>query len=1216
MQDYNPDPIVIDVLWQGKENPYRVRLELPDGSTYNGVLDLDSLLTRLDKLDPVWRSEDPSEYGRVLFKYLFSEPLDYYYEAALGEAGERGIRLLLRLDEQNPRLHTIPWERLYHPQRGDWLPVAAAPNIYFSRYLSTGGAWGLPRPAGPVRMLIVVSCPYPPGHELYLDANQECENIFKAFAGFEDRVEYEILAGPVTLEALANKLDEGAGFDILHYIGHGAWKADEGLAYLILEEPVDGGIRPKRVSEREITDRLRLVRCLPRLICLAACDSAQQSTTDAFIGLGPGLVLTGCPAVICMHGRIEVAVEQQFTQNFFAQLFEHGIVDLAVNLARQTVHEHWAWQWTVPVLFMRLPNGVLFRPQQRLQPSERKPYKGLSPFTPEDRDLFYGRSDEILDIYRRICDSSMAIISGETDVGLTSLMEAGIRPRLEQDGNLVVTVSSYRDLTATFRTNLRVKRQPLRLHVPGNAPLPEVLQAVYAACVNTFDHLVLILDQFERAFELPDEVQKSLIMALTESLKTMEAYLRLVFVLRRERLSEFLDLLQPLQDWGREMVSVKQLNEANAEAAVVEPLEALGWPVTLSPRLLARDQIVPDLAELSGETSRVEPSCLQIVCNWLYREALKPKMAHTITADLYNAAKGAEGIMARYMEEILTALGGEQQLAEQILAYIASGGIEFWVSAEQLALNDNSVKRQEVLGRLVEADLLVERYQDDRYEYALTNRAVAEQANQLRSSEEQRRVEEELKRIWSAWLARDALATSGQLRYLRYLTEQGAQPKLEPVQALLLLRSAITRDEATQLWLEQLCEAGGGDLIRQLENCHTEEMKKDCYNEDEELKTRSGRSTLEKAACLLGLRDECLPPLPEDAEGPFGNIAWSAITHCDSAVRQTAAVALATLKPHKVIDRLRWALQTGTKGWQRRERRAELRAVLADADPEIEKIRTDLSHLDRVWIWWWRMRRYIWRDRNRIFGLTLGGAVGAGLGLGLLRGGTATLLSSGFTPRLEFAIHVWWGMILGAALVLGMTLAEAFLLGRIQTPPRISSVWRSPLHPDRLLALLIFGLATLFFSLGHLAVAWLIGLSATRVLPIATYGLTAGLGLSLALSGQPRLGWRLRMSQVLLRLVGTVIAFVLPLLFFIIIAGDEFEGLSIVWSSQTYYADFPRYTKLAFWLEEKIPSLFDILTLLDAALVGIVLAIGTTAGMLLAAKWLARWRDLSDQAWD
>ena len=98
----------------------------------------------------------------------------------------------------------------------------------------------------------------------------------------------------------------------------------------------------------------------PQLIVLTACQSAQTSTKSALSGLGQMLVDVGIPAVIAMQDDITVLTAQKFSTILYRQLLRHGIVDLAVNEARGTLITEGRYDAAVPVLFMRLKDGLLW----------------------------------------------------------------------------------------------------------------------------------------------------------------------------------------------------------------------------------------------------------------------------------------------------------------------------------------------------------------------------------------------------------------------------------------------------------------------------------------------------------------------------------------------------------------------------------------------------------------------------------------------------------------------------------------------------------------------------------------------------------------------------------------------------------------------------------------------------------------------------------------
>jgi hypothetical protein len=98
-----------------------------------------------------------------------------------------------------------------------------------------------------------------------------------------------------------------------------------------------------------------------RLVTLIACYGGGQ-TADIFGGLGQTIVNRGCPAVIAMRRAISFDAAQRFTRYFYSNLAQTGRIDTAVNEARHNIamDSPESSEWSVPTLFMRLPNAKLW----------------------------------------------------------------------------------------------------------------------------------------------------------------------------------------------------------------------------------------------------------------------------------------------------------------------------------------------------------------------------------------------------------------------------------------------------------------------------------------------------------------------------------------------------------------------------------------------------------------------------------------------------------------------------------------------------------------------------------------------------------------------------------------------------------------------------------------------------------------------------------------
>ena len=109
------------------------------------------------------------------------------------------------------------------------------------------------------------------------------------------------------------------------------------------------------------------------------------------------------------------------------------------------------------------------------------PYKGLLPFQPEDRELFFGREQLVKDLAERLRGSRVLAVVGPSGSGKSSLVRAGLVPALQ---------------------GVLGEARHAAIVTPGVHPLRQLERSGEAA--------LLVIDQFEELFTLcRDEQERS-----------------------------------------------------------------------------------------------------------------------------------------------------------------------------------------------------------------------------------------------------------------------------------------------------------------------------------------------------------------------------------------------------------------------------------------------------------------------------------------------------------------------------------------------------------------------------------------------------------------------------------------------------------------------------------------------------------------------------------
>ena len=346
-------PVEIHIARGAQGNQYQVSLNLP------GVQRRPPRVMQLDRDELEKTGSDVDAYGRLLGQALFArEALGRDYDQTVAILEAQNTDFLVRLQLADQQLHEIHWERLHHQPGDKWQPIATTGRTPFSRYIPALD-WGPHQPISerPLKVLVIISSPSDlPGYKLSpieAEERQAIRTIFDSLTGLEPVYLESETSKPPTLDNFEEELLRG--YHLIHFVSHGAIARRENQSLLFLETH-EGNVAP--VTAERLARSFSILDKPPKFCFLAACESGVQAGTEGFISLGPQLVLEGgLPAVIAMSDKVSLETATTFIRLFYRQLLHHGEVDQAVNEARGLVGDR--WDWSVPVLFSRLPDNQL-----------------------------------------------------------------------------------------------------------------------------------------------------------------------------------------------------------------------------------------------------------------------------------------------------------------------------------------------------------------------------------------------------------------------------------------------------------------------------------------------------------------------------------------------------------------------------------------------------------------------------------------------------------------------------------------------------------------------------------------------------------------------------------------------------------------------------------------------------------------------------------------
>ncbi|MFI2507713.1 WD40 repeat domain-containing protein [Streptomyces sp. NPDC018972] len=282
--------------------------------------------------------------------------------------------------------------------------------------------------------------------------------------------------------------------------------------------------------------------------------------------------------------------------------------------------------------------------------TSRPPYRGLTRFEPGDADLFFGRDrlvERLTELNRK---HRFTAVFGPSGSGKSSLLRAGLIPRLRTLGD--GGGGGSRDAAPAAVRILTPGADPLRTHADRLVPVP-----------GTDADTWLIVDQFEELYTLgADPADRDTFIDRLVAATDVGSRLRVVIAVRADflgRCAEHPRLTAALQD---ATLLAGPMSRAELREAIVRPAAADGLIVERS----LTDRLLDEVEGAPGGLPLMSHALLE---TWRHRSG------RALTEAAYEAAGGLHGAVVRTAEQVYGELTEPQaELARRILLRLVAPG--------------------------------------------------------------------------------------------------------------------------------------------------------------------------------------------------------------------------------------------------------------------------------------------------------------------------------------------------------------------------------------------------------------------------------------------------------------------------------------------------------------------------------------------------------------
>lgn len=316
---------------------------------------------------------------------------------------------------------------------------------------------------------------------------------------------------------------------------------------------------------------------------------------------------------------------------------------------------------------------LALRPEMLVTP-QGNPYRGLLPFESTHRGVFFGRSAEVSQVVDRLRTRSFVLVAGDSGVGKSSLVRAGILPALAASMTRTdLTLPPHTESSDSLRSNgfaiATPGPQPVRALATALAGiLDEAVDSLAAALADDASavgarlqhrfaaiapieapasrphpRFILVFDQLEELVTLADGGEAAFAALALSSLLDAAPSLRLIATVR----SDFLTRLAALPGLGDAITGAlylcKPLSQGSIREVVVGPARLTGLRFE-SPDLV--DELVASVSASASELPLLQFALAQL---WESRDLQR----NMICAASLRAIGGVTGALAVHADRVL-----------------------------------------------------------------------------------------------------------------------------------------------------------------------------------------------------------------------------------------------------------------------------------------------------------------------------------------------------------------------------------------------------------------------------------------------------------------------------------------------------------------------------------------------------------------------------------
>lgn len=338
----------------------------------------------------------------------------------------------------------------------------------------------------------------------------------------------------------------------------------------------------------------------------------------------------------------------------------------------------------------------------------RNPFIELYSYEESLAPYFFGRDNDIQKLIELIYRENVVLLYGESGVGKSSIIYAGLLPQLETEGIYVICVNTRSGFVTEDLLAENVIKKLSRKD--DTLDIISIFSSIASNLRKDDGRLIICFDQFENIFSGPLEDQNKLGEVLSKLIDANKKFGTITFLFSLR--SDFLD---KLGIWlkANNISNIWNNSYPLIKLSGLQAKEVLGnVPLLVNAEFESEliDSTIMDLQEL--DNGDVYPVNLQIVATKLFEESRQTTPSENermvVTSGLYKQLGGAKGIIESFINDKLQNFHDKNIAEAVLLGFVGPNGKRLSLSPEDITekVSQQEVNVYDLLERMTQARLI------------------------------------------------------------------------------------------------------------------------------------------------------------------------------------------------------------------------------------------------------------------------------------------------------------------------------------------------------------------------------------------------------------------------------------------------------------------------------------------------------------------------------